>query len=147
MTPFLLSLVLAGTVAVQDAPSREAQQIGRPVVAGDHAPQADDTVTIVRALDKVTARITELELPAGKEVPFGSLLIRARTCYARPPEETPETFAYLEIDEVHDGARKRVFSGWMVASSPALHGLEHPIYDVWVIACRTAAPEADSGKE
>ena len=35
-----------------------------------------------------------------------------------------------------------VFRGWMFASSPALNALEHPVYDVWVIGCRMALPEA-----
>lgn len=105
----------------------------------------DQTVTIARALDKVTARITELELPEDEEVRFGSLFITARHCESRPPEEPPETFAFLEIDDVHDDDRRRIFSGWMMASSPALNALEHPVYDVWVIACNTEAPSAPSG--
>lgn len=30
-----------------------------------------------------------------------------------------------------------IFRGWMFASSPALNPLEHPVYDVWVIDCKT----------
>ncbi len=103
------------------------------------------TVTVARALDKVTARITELELPEGEEVRFGSLLITARHCESRPPEEPPETFAFLEIDDVYDDNRRRIFSGWMMASSPALNALEHPVYDVWVIACKIKEPSESAG--
>ena len=28
-----------------------------------------------------------------------------------------------------------VFSGWMFASSPAVSSLEHPVYDVTLLAC------------
>ena len=42
-------------------------------------------------------------------------------------------------DATQPDARKlpanMIFSGWMFASSPALNGLEHPVYDVWVIDC------------
>ena len=54
------------------------------------------------------------------------------TCLART---LSETFAYLDIDDVRGEAAERIFSGWMMASSPALNPLEHPVYDVWVINC------------
>lgn len=104
---------------------------------------AHDTV-ILRALDKITARITEFELPVGEEARFGTLALKALYCRTRPPIEPPETFAYLEIDDIKRGdSRERVFEGWMVASSPALNPLEHPVYDIWVINCKAAEPEGD----
>ena len=142
----LVSLLFAGALATQDAAPVDEQRIGRPEIEAPPPAKRRRTVTVVRALDKITARITELELPADEEVPFGSLVITARYCYSRPPEEPPETFAFLQIDEIRDGERKRLFSGWMLASSPALHGLEHPVYDVWVIGCKAAAPESEPGK-
>ncbi len=98
-------------------------------------------LAVLRALDKITGRATDIEAPAGVPVRFGSLSITMRFCYTRPPEEPPETTAFLQIDEVRPGKEPaRIFSGWMFASTPALHALEHPIYDVWVITCRTNAP-------
>jgi len=105
------------------------QQPGAP----DDDPR--DTLTVVRALDKITARLTTLRLPEDEPIEFGTLVITARHCYSRPPEETPETFAFLQVEDVQDAERERIFSGWMMASSPALHALEHPVYDVWVIGC------------
>ncbi len=106
------------------------------------------TITRVRALDKITARVIELDLPQDIEVRFGTLAIRARTCRSRPPEEPPETFAFLEIDDVKTNQEyERVFAGWMMASSPALNALEHPVYDVWVIACKSSSAEASSASE
>lgn len=106
------------------------------------------TITRVRALDKITARVIELDLPEDTEVRFGTLAIRARTCRSRPPEEPPETFAFLEIDDVNaDHEYERVFAGWMMASSPALNALEHSVYDVWVIACSSSSAEASSASE
>ena len=100
---------------------------------------------ILRALDKITARITEFELEIGEELRFGTLSIVARYCRTRPPIEPPETFAFLEIDDLKRGdKRERVFAGWMVASSPALNALEHPVYDVWVISCKMVDPAVEA---
>ncbi len=97
-------------------------------------------VAILQGLDKVTARISSIEAPVDGAVRFGTLRIVVRTCRTRPPEDPPETTAFLEIDEVRRGERPvRLFSGWMFASSPALSSLEHPVYDVWVKSCRTSS--------
>ncbi len=111
------------------------------------AGKKENRVVVLRGLDKVTARISDLEIPVGETVRFGSLLIKADHCYKRPPEEFPETSAFLEIDEARPGETARpLFRGWMLASSPGLSGLEHPVYDVWVIDCRTVAPDTSSGQ-
>lgn len=115
---------------------------------GTAASQTDNVahnIVVLRALDKITARITEIELPVGEEARFGTLVLSAKYCRTRPPIEPPETFAYLEIDDVkRDEQRERVFEGWMVASSPALNPLEHSVYDVWVINCKTVEPSEDA---
>ena len=93
-------------------------------------------------LDKVTARTRDFEIAIGETVNFGALAITPRYCRRRPPEETPETYAFLEIrDRRTDGFGvdtdgEEIFSGWMFASRPAQNPLEHPVYDVWVIDCR-----------
>lgn len=99
-------------------------------------------LAVLRALEKVTARITDLEAPIDQVVAFHSLAIKVRTCNKRPPEETPETTVFIEIDERRpSGETVRLFSGWMFASSPGLSALEHPVYDVWVIDCKMSEPE------
>lgn len=98
-------------------------------------------MAVLRTLDKITGRTRDVEAPAGVPIRFATLTITLRWCYTRPPEETPETTAFLEIVEQPEGDQARqMFSGWMFASSPALNALEHPIYDVWVITCKTNAP-------
>ncbi|MSO92958.1 MAG: DUF2155 domain-containing protein [Rhodospirillales bacterium] len=94
-------------------------------------------VAVLQGLDKVTARVSTIEVPLGDVVRFGTLEIIARTCDKRPPEETPESVAFLDIWEVRRGEPTvSVFRGWMFASSPALSALEHAVYDVWVLDCR-----------
>jgi len=98
-------------------------------------------MAVLRGLDKVTGRAIDINAPAGVPVRFGTLTLTMRTCYTVPPEEPPETSAFLQIDETLPGAAsKRMFSGWMFASTPALNALEHPTYDVWVITCKTDDP-------
>jgi hypothetical protein len=109
---------------------------------------ASTSITTVRALDKITAHITELTLPQDEVVAFGTLRITVRTCSSRSPEEIPETFAFLEIDDIQrNDELVRVFTGWMLASSPALNALEHSGYDIWVISCKIVDTGAELGNE
>ncbi|NQW01961.1 MAG: DUF2155 domain-containing protein [Rhodospirillales bacterium] len=94
-----------------------------------------DTV-VLQGLDKVTTRVYTFDAPLGAVVRFGTLEIIARYCDKRPPEETPESSAFVDISEVRQGEpTTNLFRGWMFASSPALSALEHPVYDVWVLDC------------
>jgi hypothetical protein len=113
-----------------------------PVTAYAVVPTQEQPVVVLRALDKITARVEEIELPVGKTIQFGSLGIVARTCRVTLPEEVPpESAAYLEINEFKPGGASAmpVFNGWMFASSPALSAMEHPVYDIWVTGCREKA--------
>ena len=106
-------------------------------VAGVQTAKADPTNTVVmQGLDKVTARISTFEAPLDTPVGFGALRITVRHCDRTPPEEPPESVAFLEVDEVKRGQEpSAIFTGWMFASSPALSAMEHPVYDVWVLEC------------
>lgn len=99
----------------------------------------------LQGLDKITARVSTIEAAVGQPVAFGTLEITVRACDKRPPEEPPESAAYLEV--VEHGVNeepKTVFSGWMFASSPAVSALEHPVYDIWVLDCISSST-AESG--
>jgi hypothetical protein len=101
---------------------------------------------LLQGLDKVTARITTIEAPLNTPVHFGPLEITAQRCSKRPPEESPESAAFLEIREVRPGeGPHELFRGWMFASSPALSALEHPVYDVWVKDCLNVKSDGSSG--
>ena len=136
-----------------DFPDIEAVKARKPV-----------SVTL-RALDKVTAKYSDLVIDIGETGKFGGLELTPRYCDKRPPEEFPETTAFIEIvdksahqksDYKHPALSDAeaapvaetapvqralpegmIFSGWMFKSSPALNGVEHPVYDVWVIDCKT----------
>ena len=111
--------------------------VAMPVVLGTGQAMADPMpVAVLRTLDKVTARVNTIEVPVGSSTELGALQVTVRACDKRPPEETPESAAFLEIQETKEGEpAKTVFSGWMFASSPSLSALEHPVYDIWVVDC------------
>jgi hypothetical protein len=94
-------------------------------------------------LDKITGRITNFEVAIDETVQFGALRVRPRACYTRPLTEAPNTTGFVEVDEVTlQGDVQRLFRGWMFAASPGLHGVEHPIYDVWLSDCKGAQTAA-----
>ena len=100
-----------------------------------------NAVLELKALNKITGKAIVLMAPLNRPVQFATLTITARTCYSTPPSETPETSAFLQIDDDRpDRSHTRAFSGWMYASSPGINSLQHPLYDVWVISCITNAP-------
>jgi len=100
-------------------------------------------------LDKITGRIINFDEDIGETVQFGALRVKTDACYTRPATEAANTDAFVEVDEITlQGEVKRIFSGWMFAASPGLHGVEHPVYDIWLTDCKepqttvvTAAPE------
>ena len=97
----------------------------------------EQRAAMLQGLDKVTARVSTFPAQIDKPVRLGTLEITLKACHKRPPEEPPESAAFLEIREVRLGEQPRpLFSGWMFASSPALNPLQHPVYDVWVLECR-----------
>lgn len=178
-------------VSELDMLSRNADDPFAGVIAAEKRTPVSVTL---RALNKVTARYTDIEIPMNEIATYGSLEVQPRYCDKRPPEEFPETTAFLEIFDTQYGSRKsdlkpqeaepieddievqefdvlpvgaatgveveaglpqeapeaaaivlegpqaegvNIFRGWMFASSPALNALEHPVYDVWVIDCKT----------
>ena len=83
---------------------------------------------VLRGLDKITAHVSTFDAPIGQMVKFGALQITARSCDKRPPEEVPESAAFLEIVEAREGeAPQRLFSGWMFSSSPALSPISNSL--------------------
>ena len=145
-------------------PPANPQQPGNPPPPQptDTAPQSDDTVVtetptqkipnnraVFSGLDKITGRIISFDAAIGETVQFGALQVTARACYTRPPTEATNTDAFVDVDEVTlKGEIRRIFTGWMFASSPGLHAVEHPIYDVWLTDCsqpiQAPAPVAQS---
>lgn len=98
--------------------------------------QVDAKSVELRGLNKVTARVSTIKGALTDQLSFGNLIITVKSCWSAPAGERPEHAALLHIVENRPGeGQKNVFSGWMFASSPALSALEHPVYDISLIAC------------
>ena len=98
----------------------------------------DGRVATMQALDKITARISTLSAPVGEARQFGTLEVTVQRCVFHPPEETPENAAFVVIRDLGyepSVEPAEVFSGWMFSSSPAISALEHPVYDIMLLAC------------
>lgn len=96
-------------------------------------------VATFAGLDKITGRITKFDVYIDETVLFGALEITPRACYSRPPTETQRVSSFLEVDQRSlTGVSKRIFTGWMFADSPALNAVDHAVYDVWLIECKTS---------
>jgi hypothetical protein len=103
---------------------------------GALAQRIENAVAVFAALDKVTAKISRLEVPLNQTATFGALKLTPRVCYTRAPTEPPKTTSFVEVDEVMlDDKERRIFTGWMFADSPGLNAVEHPVFDVWLIDC------------
>ncbi|WP_339928652.1 DUF2155 domain-containing protein [uncultured Brevundimonas sp.] len=125
-----------------------------PVVVSEATPKDDEPlvparrqrrpVAVIQAIDKVTAETMRFEVEVGGQpVRFNNTLIfKVRACEMSAPDEvTDDAIAYVEVSLQPRGALpgtdpRQIFRGWMFASSPAVNGLQHPVFDAWVVACK-----------
>ncbi|WP_299041067.1 DUF2155 domain-containing protein [uncultured Tateyamaria sp.] len=91
---------------------------------------------VLRGLDKFSGKVVDIEMLAGRTVRFERLNITLTEC--RYPAGNPSGNAYAGLQITETGREGVVFSGWMIASAPALNAMEHPRYDVWVMRCTTS---------
>ncbi|WP_125256900.1 DUF2155 domain-containing protein [Brevundimonas fluminis] len=124
-----------GEVAVEAAPAEPEGPPGR---------RQRRRFAIVQAVDKVTAETMRFEVEVnGRPVAFNKTLIfRARACEVSASDERArDAVAYMEISAQPRGGApaqdvRQLFRGWMFASSPGVSGLQHPVYDAWIVGCR-----------
>lgn len=134
----------------------EAQTPPQPAAPPETAPKADPMkrprfqTAILQAVDKVTAETLRFEAKVGEPVRFKGVVMTVRACEGAATDEGfTDAFAHVDIqaqpETLTRAPARVVYRGWMFASSPALHAVEHPLYDVWLIACRTPAPASTGG--
>jgi len=103
------------------------------------APQIDVMAGLgaeLRILDKLTGAVTDLSLQQGEIAQLGFLSVALVEC--RYPVDNPfgDAFAFLQVQDRKENVA--LFSGWMLASAPALNAMDHPRYDVWALRCITS---------
>ncbi|MCF3974736.1 DUF2155 domain-containing protein [Paracoccus salsus] len=115
--------LLAIVAALTAGPAASAQDVARASGA------------LLRGLDKVSGRTTDLQMQVGAAVRYGRLEVRLGEC--RYPASDPSSDAYAQLTITDLSQNVMLFSGWMIASSPALSSLDDARYDVWVISCQS----------
>ena len=97
---------------------------------------AEAAASELRVLDKLTGQVTNLTLEQGETARIGFLSVTLNEC--RYPVDNPsgDAFTQLFVDDTKESTR--LFSGWMLASAPALNAMDHPRYDVWALRCITS---------
>jgi hypothetical protein len=114
----LLALLLAGPATAQEF--------------------TDSDGASLRFLDKLTSETGDVVLSRGQAAKFGRMIVQLDAC--RYPTDNPASDAEAHLTIIEETTQSQLFSGWMLASSPALSALDHPRYDVWVLSC--VLPEA-----
>ncbi|MBE6467858.1 MAG: DUF2155 domain-containing protein [Alphaproteobacteria bacterium] len=90
----------------------------------------------IQAMDKITGRVSELNIPVNGLANFGTFSILVRKCVTKSPEETPENTAFIDVvDNYQSENPVNIFKGWMFSSTPGINSVEHPIYDIWLLKC------------
>lgn len=119
-----LAIALGLTTAISPIATQAQQRI-------------DNRVAVFSGIDKITGRIHSFDVYVNETVQFGALQVTPRVCYSRPVTEKPKTTSFIEVDEITlDSKIRRIFTGWMFADSPGLNAVEHPVYDIWLKACK-----------
>lgn len=93
------------------------------------------TGAVMRVLDKLTGEALDVDLNNGEAAPMGRLQLELAECRYPVGDPVGNAYAFVTVRDV-DGVP--VFSGWMMAASPALSALDHARYDVWVMRCKTS---------
>lgn len=137
-------IVVAPVVETEAEKSDEAAPPPKLEPSGVPGLRQRRRVAIVQAIDKITAETMRFEVEVGgRPVRFQKTLIfTARACeVSASDEQTSDAVAYLDVSiqprgVVQTTGPRQIYHGWMFASSPAVSGLQHPIYDAWVVGCK-----------
>ena len=95
------------------------------------------TIVKLRALDKITARTSDIDIVLGKKRKFGYLEILAKKCKESVEKNNTGVVAYIQVKDLSEKRDNKVFvfNGWTFSSSPTLKTFDHPVYDLWVTGC------------
>jgi hypothetical protein len=126
-----------------------ALALALPAQAQEAAPEfTESDGASLRFLDKLTSETGDVTLSRGQSAKFGRLLVQLDSC--RYPTGNPASDSEAHLTILEETTQSTLFTGWMLASSPALSALDHPRYDVWVLSCvlpEAPAPEATEPAE
>ncbi|WP_342352343.1 DUF2155 domain-containing protein [Celeribacter ethanolicus] len=125
---------------LQNLPNGDFQQELRDITTEIQEHVVSSSGATVRALDKLTGAVRDLTLETGQSASFGRIEVFLGDC--RYPADNPSGNAYAYLVVRAQGIEAPVFSGWMIASSPALNAMDHPRYDIWPLTCDIPTAQA-----
>ena len=88
------------------------------------------------ALDKITAKTSDIHILLGETKKFGLLEIKALQCGNIKSLTEPGHAAYIQVKDLSENKNDQVFvfNGWTFSSSTTLRPLDHPVYDFWLVS-------------
>ena len=130
----------AVAAAAPAAPDKPAEPIPRPRYGA----------AILQAVDKVTAETLRFEAKVGEPIRFKGLVVTVNTCETTAADEdAPDSIAHMQVLSQPEGmasvSAREAYRGWMYANAAAVHPFQHPVYDLWLIACKAQTPSAATG--
>lgn len=131
-----LCVLLPGLAAAQDDATQD--EAAQDEAAEDAVPPSEvalGTGVMLRGIDKVSGYVTDIEIANGEMAEFERLTVELGECRHPFDDAVLDAYAFLTVRDTLSG--EEFFSGWMLASSPALSAMEHPRYDIWVLRCKT----------
>lgn len=89
------------------------------------------------ALDKITAKTSDIDLLLGETKKFGLLEIKALKCGNVQSQSDQGQAAYIQVKDLSESLSNQVFvfNGWTFSSSTTLNPIDHPVYDLWLVSC------------
>lgn len=124
----------------------EGQNLGTPMA---------ERVAVLGLLNKRNGQTRDVELKPGEAIRFNKVVVRLRACEKTAPwENRPDQGAFVQLivrerplGTTDAESWRQVFSGWLFKENPAANVVEHPIYDVWVKACKMSFPGEEEASE
>jgi len=119
------------------AESEKEQEISNIKSKGKKKLKTKQTIVKLRALDKITAKTSDIDIVLGNKKRFGYLEILPKNCKKSLEENNSGVVAYLQVKDLSDKKDEKifVFNGWTFSSSKTLKTFDHPVYDLWVTGC------------
>lgn len=99
-------------------------------------------VAQLAVIDKLTATTHRLSASIGSTIAHEKIEIHVKRCWIEDALVTPDHAALVEIYQSVGSSPDRLFSGWLFANKSELSHMEHPSYDVQLLACEKVVAEA-----
>mgnify|MGYP001286803734 CR=1 FL=1 len=106
----------------------------------NHVKSQDNLIgknTSIKILDKISSKNELINLINGEELIYKDLAIKSMKCTNSEFDDNPEIKAYIQVRDLtkKNNDKVYVFNNWMFSSSPSITPFDHPVYDIWLIAC------------